>query len=451
VIYVSILFFLAASAVTLPIFSGYFVGLCLWLWLAWRSNWRFGVITSKTGFWHSVAPCGEEDKEFFERVSSLLRPIHYGIVTFVVLSLISVLISSYFGDYAQPLSKALKPWAHQVVKNGVLWFVLSTALVAAVRKGFRPQNILWPLAVWLVVLAIYVTVQRSTGIDWVHGLSARLPPTRYAYGVYRISGLMGHPLSLSYNLMLLCLFAGAFVVDAKKSAACSILRSPWLVIGGLSLYMLLISGSRFPLGVIAVTILVGQGRTVFRALWRYKFVTVLAVVGLCLFLWLEGSVIGRFAELFDQTVPLTQRFQRLVFWQVHSQMALDHPFSGVGLAGYDQARVAYYTAVGQHDNMYTAHNIFLQILADSGIWGFAGLLFFLVGFQISAKRARKLGAGLALSLILIGTLLSGLMQNNLRDSEYLFALWFLLAWGVVHAAELRPYNSSLNIERNARE
>jgi uncharacterized membrane protein YhaH (DUF805 family) len=74
-------------------------------------------------------------------------------------------------------------------------------------------------------------------------------------------------------------------------------------------------------------------------------------------------------------------------------------------------------------------------LADSGVVGATGLVAFLVGLGLSARRARNvLGRNSGLEWMLALTVIVGMVQNNLRDSEYLMALWYLSSILIVRAA-----------------
>jgi O-antigen ligase len=87
--------------------------------------------------------------------------------------------------------------------------------------------------------------------------------------------------------------------------------------------------------------------------------------------------------------------------------------------------------------MYEAHNIVLQTLADTGLIGFAGLLALFSGLVLAARRLSRATAGAqGISYLTAATLLTGLMQNDLRDSEYLYAFWFFLSLLLVQSAAL---------------
>ena len=146
-------------------------------------------------------------------------------------------------------------------------------------------------------------------------------------------------------------------------------------------------------------------------------------------------MLGRFSEVFSQTSPLTTRFPRLVFWQIHWQIFTDQPWFGATMAGLDDALTAYYTAAGYHDNMYTAHNLVLQSLADTGAVGFSGLAWWFLALFVARRRlSRLLGSAQGIGYLAAGTALCALMQNNLRDSAYVYALWYFLSLLIVQSA-----------------
>jgi len=437
-LYPGTLLVLAATATLLPPFPCYVLCFLLLLWLVSGGRWRF------------ARPSGLPFKAGTRDQSNLLaalaegvRPIDWGVCLFIAAMLVSGVIGTFFSDYAQSFPVVTRVSLNLVLKLGLTWLVLSGAMIVLVRRGFTPGRVAPWLAAWLAVHFVYCLAQRATGVDWVHGFHAVLEGNRFAYGVYRVSGFMSHPLTLGYNLVLTVLAAAAMLF---RTGTMLLRRERWAwgAVLVLALLTLLISGSRFVLVVLVVTLAVCEGRRALCYKWWLAGGAALTAV----ILWLEGSMIGRYRELFNQKVPLTQRFHRLEYWRLHAQMFLDHPMFGVTLAGRQPAAIAYYTAAGNHDNLYIAHNIFLQILADSGLLGFFGLVAFFIGLTMAARRLCR-HAGQGISYLIVATLVSGLMQNNLRDSGYLYALWFYLGLLLVQSASLAARPAGLEV--NERE
>lgn len=414
-LFVRIVFVMAALATTTPIFGGYFCALLLLLWIPFGRR----KVDAST-------------QPLADAMAKLLEPVSRGVLGMVVAYVVAAIVGWALSPFATPFYDAFHAAVRMGIKWGLLWFVLAHGMLIAARRGWAAREIGLTLAAGMVVTLVYCVAQRYTGIDWTHGLDARLGPHRFAYGVYRISGFMGHPLTLAYNLMLMVLTALA--LSWPLAGACDRKeRWAWGVVAAAGVAILLISGSRFVLLVVPAVVVLAEGGRLAK---HFKWV-VLAVGVLGLALWWEGSVVGRFGEFFDQSAALTERFPRIVFWQVHLRMFLDHPVAGVTQAGLDQAMAAYYAAAGRPEMINTAHNVFLQTLADSGLIGAAGLLGLLWGLVVAARRARQLlGHASGVGLLLAATVLSGMMQNNLRDSEYVYALWFFLALLLLRSAGL---------------
>ncbi len=420
-----------AMALMIPITGAYFWSFLLLCWLV-------------------VARPGRADRTSGgdDTLTHAWQPIHWGALALIGTQVVASLVAYFSSEFAQPLPVVLMLSLHMLTKFTVLWFVLAAGQRAMARRGYTVvrEGAPWLFGFLCIHLA-YCLVQRETGIDWTHGFHATLGQHRFAYGVYRVSGFHGHPLTLSYNLMLLVL-AATWVVTHARTALPSGTRRLWFGILAVSLVTLVITGSRFPLAALALALLACE----WRRLWKHKW-WVLGLAGvMVLALALEGSTVGRVQELFDQKVPLTERFPRFVFWQVHWRMFLDHPLAGVGMAGVDRAYEVYYAGIEPSDKMYSAHDIFLQLLADTGLIGLTGLVALLAGFAVAARRLEAAGAdGSALRYLAAAAIFSGLLQNNFRDSEFLYAFWFLTAalsvpfqahGGAAQRAELREHGKS---------
>jgi O-antigen ligase len=199
-----------------------------------------------------------------------------------------------------------------------------------------------------------------------------------------------------------------------------------VAIVGLSLVTLVISGSRFPLVAIGLVLVLGLGRI----LWRWRYPVLGAAVALAGALLVEGSTLNRVKEAFDPNLPIEQRFDRLVFWQVHWKIFTDHPIAGTGIKAVDAIAEHEYQALGFNGHRYAAHNIYLQQLADTGLIGLAGFLALLAALFVAAKRS----GDQSVRLLALAAVVTGLLQNNFRDSEFIYAFWFLLAFALARRA-----------------
>jgi O-antigen ligase len=421
-----VLFLMLIMAQFLPVFSAYGTSLLVLVWILASGLWRrCGLTTVDVNFG-------------FQRIIS---PVHAGVLFYAAMMLIAAVLAAWSSPWSGGWGRSVDELRHLLLKSGLVWFVLASAFTLSWFTGWRPRKI---VVLWLVVALInlaYMFLQRWTGVDWAKGLDATLGPHRFAYGVYRVSGFMGHPLSLSYNLVMMVVTSIGFLMMQNGWIA----RVPsWqrAALAGVLMLSLVITGSRWPLFAAMLAIFLSWGSSLWR--WRVQ----LAVVAACLLgiLWIEGSILSRVLEIFASQQSLAQRFDRIVFWQAHWQMFLDHPLAGIGLAAGEEAKVHYYNLVGGSDKLYQAHNIFLQTLADSGLVGLTGLVGFLVGLSLAAKRALKDFGSPVVLAILVATVLSGLFQNNLRDSEFMFALWMAI---LIAAMSSVPEDSTDNARNRA--
>ena len=401
---------LALCALFCPPLVGYFLAFLTMLWLLGG----VGLLKGRAP-WLALPESGR----------GFVWTLFLGTLAFTLTALFASVAAALWGAYPMPLTDALEPFKHLANKRTVQWLIVGTALLFAYQRGFRLRQAGLPLATFLGLYFAYAVAQRTYGIDWVHGFDAKLPPNREAYGVFRVSGFMGHPISLSYNLMLFLLTVYA-QLRIHGETLTPRERKVWSIAAIFAALNLVLSGSRWPLVVIAITLLLAEGKKLFRhAKWVGLGVVVAAVV-----LVIEGSLLSRVGEVFGGDQSFYERMPRLLFWRVHWQMFTDNPLFGVGHAASMVAAKDYYVRAGFADfrELYPAHNNFLQTLADGGLLGFAGLGALLAAYAIAMRRLTVAGIKHGLGLLLTATVVAGLMQNNLRDSTYLYALWLCTAF-----------------------
>lgn len=370
------------------------------------------------------------DQPAMHKLRKLFGGLWQGILLLLaaqILLLLGQLVRAFLAD--DSLTLTLSSHLRLLGKQGFYGtFLILTFILAA--KSFREQRLnlfTWQargLLLASVVLGIYMLGQRTWGWDWIHGFQAKIGEHRFAYGVYRASGLMGHPLSLAYNCMLLALVSfaqGLWILRRERQQGWI-----WLLISAVNLGLIALTGSRYPLvltvSLMVLAILIHTRLGNLQNILGLGLLAFVMISGIFLF---DPVMMGRIEELLDPNVPLEQRFDRWIFWKVHLQIFTDHPWLGTGLANYDRLLLDYYDQAGYThiERKYTAHNILLQTLADSGLVGslallvIFGVLFRAAFFTLKAFRHQ------GFLLIALGTLFGGLLQNTLRDSEYLYALW----------------------------
>ncbi len=127
-----------------------------------------------------------------------------------------------------------------------------------------------------------------------------------------------------------------------------------------------LTGSRGGLlGLGATTLLISLRSK--RRIWGLALIPALIFV----FLWQGGSVMKERAGMIDHYHEDASSEGRLESWRAGLRMIAAHPLTGVGLASYGPAFPSY-----SDKQPREAHNTFLQITAESGV--FAGAMYVLI-------------------------------------------------------------------------
>jgi O-antigen ligase len=137
---------------------------------------------------------------------------------------------------------------------------------------------------------------------------------------------------------------------------------------------------------------------------------------------------------------------RFEVWKVAAAVARDHPVFGVGFGAYELANAAY-VRTGQFSFLAggrkVAHNSYLTLLAETGIFGFLLFMGFLVSlFRMALSRARELdtadpSTAKQLRVMLVG--LVGFLQAAVFGSVFHLPFLFMHAGLIISLANLsRP-------------
>ncbi|MBP9706254.1 MAG: O-antigen ligase family protein [Oligoflexales bacterium] len=403
----------------LPIFSGYLVCFLLLLYLVYK---KFILDVAELANTARPLLLDESDKPSFRaKFYTLQKPLFVGLTILIACFFISSL-GSYFQNGSEvKFGVWLKPFVHLLAKTFVLYTVLVIAFgriyldSKVAEKKLHNFGFLSGLLIIAGIYLIYCLFQREYGLDWSRGFAAYLPNNRLTGTSYRVSGFMSHPLTLAYNL---CLILTAHLLFLKVRLAS--LSSPQKAAHGLLLLfllsILLLSQSRFPFVLTIIS---------FMAVLSFKKAHLKYLLPLTVFagiaLYIEGSIIERFTH----TLKFAE-FDRLKFWKVHLEIFKESPIFGNSPKISAGTLEPFYAKFSYRDKIYTAHNIFIQILANYGIVGFFGFLFFLVKlwqfFKTLAKSANERSI-IVFFFVFVGC---NLLQNAFYDSEFVYSFWVMI-------------------------
>lgn len=348
------------------------------------------------------------------RFLTLLRPLSNASLVLWMLLILAGLWAA--AETEHPDYKALRQGLGNVgVKYVILWFAYLSFWwrAAAFRKLWTAFALSYAVAA--VVHGAFCVAQRQLGLDWAHGFSGVLNPGRFAYGVYRISGFMGHPLTLGYCQALALVGCLTLWRNAEERWE----KNAWLVASIAAALVLSLSGSRGPIASALIGFALIFPFTGFLRHWK---ITSIGLVGLVIFAWYFG-LFARFSELFQSGVGGDARALHLA---VHWRIFTEHLFHGLGPGAPREAISAYYLSYGIGDSIKLAHNAFLQFAADYGLLGVAGVVNWVVSYLFVARRTSIVKSGL---YALLAVSVSGAMsQNTYQDSGFMFSLtvWTML-------------------------
>jgi O-antigen ligase len=330
-----------------------------------------------------------------------------------VLGLLGVAIVSLAA--AANLGVALRE-LRTVVVAGVLAYWL-VRLVPAGRDGrFDPWPVVWGISLGAAAVAGWGVYQAVGGVGLID-----------AEGVWRVRGPYGSPNNLALYLghaLPIVLAVAVFGASRGRRLAAALLAG--LIFLGLALTF---SKGALLLALPAALLLMGF---VAGGRWRWVALGLLAVGGLAL-LPLFGT--ERFAGLFDLQGGTS--FFRVQLWRGAWNMALDHPWLGVGLDNFLYAYRTHYAlpTAWQELNLSHPHNVLLDFWTRLGFRGLVvGVWLFTAAFWQGGQALKRASGdrwALLLGLLasLAATLAHGLIDNSLFLVDLM--LLFMLSIGLI--------------------
>lgn len=306
------------------------------------------------------------------------------------------------------------------------------------------QHSLKEIIKWVEVLALYVMVANELDGRWMRLLVAVMLGTgalAALHGVYqflfqvgpegfvlfgrfmRAHGTFEQPNPYAgYLGLILPLALGLAIAAALPVAGRVRARAWWLVwaggCGALMLAALIMSWSRgawlgfaAAVAVLVIAVVVRRGRVaVLLVLAGLVVAYTLLAAGLPL---LPPAIVERFGDLTSYVAFQDVRgaevtdanfalLERMAHWQSALAMLTDHPWLGVGIGNYEPAYAAY--ALPQWSvALGHAHNYYLNIAAEAGVFGLAAYLLLwgaaLMGAWRAALRASGIPWGVALGIL----------------------------------------------------
>lgn len=310
---------------------------------------------------------------------------------------------------------------HQLMGRYLLVYYLFVQNVTTERALRR---VVWAAGLSAFCVAGYGVYQYVHGIDvtdmrWVDG--EQFPELKT-----RVFSTLENPNLLAGYLSAVMSVAFGFCCRLRSRRGLAAAASLFLLCGA----CLLMTYSRGAwLSLFAV--LAGYGALRSRRLLFWVALFLAAV------LLLDATIAERLASSFEARD--TSSSMRVALWESTIAMILEHPLLGVGWGAYWQVYPLYDFFI-QNDavKIVHAHNMYLNIAAETGVFGLLAFLSCLFGhvhlaFTDASRRASPflsglaLGAGLALAVLAVG----GLTDYVLFNTSVSMLFWLLCAVIVV--------------------
>ena len=332
--------------------------------------------------------------------------------------------------------------------------VLSLAFSGEVAAGLPGIRKFYVLLILVVVFSTFrhLALARTLVLSWagLGGLVALRGLVQFAdkirearqlhvsfYDYYvpgiRITGFQSHWMTFSGQEMFALILLLAFLFFAPSAFRRAWV---WLLCGGLMFAALLLGMTRNTWLGFAVAALY------LCWFWRRWLVALLPVAGIAVVLLAPVAVRERLTSVTSPKQGIDSNQFRVVTWRTGIQMIRRHPWLGVGPEGvklhfdeYVPADIPRPLPPGWYGHL---HNIYLQFAAERGIPTMLALMWLLlkVGWDFACRLrtlppARSdqrflLHGGIA---VLIATLVAGIFEHNLGDTEVLTMFLVVVACG----------------------
>jgi O-antigen ligase len=212
-----------------------------------------------------------------------------------------------------------------------------------------------------------------------------------------------------------------------------------VIVSVLALVLTLSRGGYLGLAATAVVLIILGGRRIFTRRNIIPMVGIVAVVavGLVTFLNFSGrfslDVFWKQATEYQQGVSVEERYSA---YDQAVKLFAEHPVIGVGVGNFGP-RVAKYAQVMPKDGWAIVNNESLELLAETGIFGFAaiaGLMVLVVGragcVLWRARQTEVTNADIRFLAAVLGGLLAALVgilvQYQTFSTLYILHVWFVV-------------------------
>ena len=373
-------------------------------------------------------------KGFFEWERT---PFDFPIAIFVVISFLSIFVSpdpafSFYNCYnlvgryvltyylvVQSLN--IKDVKQVKVSSDTDKHVVRVALLEQVK------TLLYVMSFSLAIVIVYGFLQAFFGIGltseeamvWTDnaifpGLKTRV------FSTWQNPNLLGGYLDFMLGMLM-----GIFVVVKNRN-----LRIAIGILFCITAFCLTLTYARGACLSIAVVM------AVYGALYNRKILVALIVLAVIL-LVSDAALVERLTSVFSKLDTSSE--MRLAFWESTIAMILDHPLLGIGWGAYFMVYPSYdYYMQGDFIKIVHAHNMYLNFMAEIGLFGFVSYMVYFFGIiykafktQISDIEPLNKGVMLGIGLGMSALALNGLTDYVMFNTELSMLVWLFSGVAVI--------------------
>lgn len=342
-------------------------------------------------------------KKVIDRDFSFLKdPVYLVLTAFVTFIALSVANSEHFYISFRGMIKA--------VKGIVIFFIL----VDTFKTKEQVIRLVKILSVLFLVVLFNGLWQYETGKDLIRGKPAGFFAKDFQR---RITSSFGFYSQLGTFLILLnSLFLGILFGKSKSSKKEKVLLALLITLGCAGLFF---TGSR-------ASWLAFGGAVLFLGIVRRSK---LIIGGLIAGAIIAAIVLPSHMKFhFDYFGKEQSASERLMLWRRAADVIKAHPFLGCGINTYNLSHAKYDTVKDSRVKGYYAHNGYLQLAAEIGLFGIAFFILFLILFFLKIiRKARDIPdpafSGISLGalagcfgflcLVMVDTVLQSFQTNTL--------------------------------------
>lgn len=270
----------------------------------------------------------------------------------------------------------------------------------------------------------------------------------------RIAGTFGHPNVLGYFLLIIiALMVYIYFENSIKQPLYKIVFVGYGILLGILLVATYTRGAWIGLALLLAG--VSLIRYTKKTLIMGSIITPIIVIGSAGYIWLEQNiwynltpledipVIARVVGLFNGD-PSDSIIWRQVMWSDMYNKGLSRPWTGFGTGTIEliveQVR-------GESLGALEAHNDYIKIFVEMGVWGLAAYIVFIVALIYSLLiriQSRKDTLLLIMTFLVFAIYLSSIWDNLLRQTAVMWIFFGLLGM-VIKYTTIRPKQSPKDI------